>query len=73
MVFRLVVEADSVEELVEKVAERLGYAKFTVRNLAILYGLQLIAVYNARIPETDEEFMEVIDATRNVLREHGYA
>lgn len=46
-----------VEELVRKVAERLGYETHTVRNVAILLGL---AVLSLRIPESDDDFLNLL-------------
>lgn len=57
-----------VEELVREVADTLGYYPYTVRNLAILLGIQQIAA-NPNIPKTDKAFESLLDKTRLVVRE----
>ena len=55
-----------VEEVVKALARELGYLPYTIRNAAILYGLALL-VLSRRIPETDEEFMSVIEKVRRLV------
>ena len=55
-----------VEILVRELARRLGFLPYTVRNTAILYGLAQIAL-SRRIPETDEEFLELLELVRRVV------
>ena len=64
---RLVRVKMEVEELIRKVSEYVGYNESTVRNVAILYGLQLI-IRGAKIPEYDEEFEKLLESTREDVR-----
>lgn len=48
-----------VEEIVEKVSEVLGYMPYTVRNLSILLGVQVLLTLKPRI-KRDSEFMEIV-------------
>ena len=48
-----------VEELVKEVARKLRYSVFTVRNVAILYGLAQILA--SGMPESDAEFLELLE------------
>jgi hypothetical protein len=48
-----------VEEIVEKVSEVLGYMPYTVRNLSILLGVQVLLILKPRI-KRDSEFMEIV-------------
>lgn len=57
-----------VEELVEEVARALGYREFSVRNVAILYGLATILLAR-RIPDTDAEFLELLEKVRALARQ----
>jgi len=55
-----------VEELVKEVAKSLGYSTFSVRNTAILYGLTHIVALG-RIPETDSEFIELLERVSKLV------
>jgi len=55
-----------VEELVREVAEELGYSAFTVRNVAILYGLAHILTVG-RLPESDAEFLEILEKVSKLV------
>lgn len=52
-----------VEELVKELSEYMGYQRYTIRNVAILLGLQLIT-RGMKIPEYDEEFEYLLEITR---------
>lgn len=54
-----------VEELVRQIAEETALAAFTVRNLAILYGLRFVRL--AKLPETDEEFVALLNQVKEEL------
>jgi hypothetical protein len=55
-----------VDELVKKVADKLGYLPYTVRNVAILIGLQQIAL-GQKVPDSDAEFLELFERTRRLV------
>lgn len=57
-----------VEELVDKIAERVGFQRYTVRNVAILFGLIQIAL-GYRVPSYDEEFLELLETAREFVSE----
>ena len=57
-----------VEELVQVISRRTGFLPFTVRNTALLYGLMLITI-TGRIPESDREFLELMEKTKVILDE----
>ena len=57
-----------VEELVELVADWLGYQAFTVRNVALLHGLLFVALNKDRgLPESDQEFEQMLRTARRVI------
>jgi hypothetical protein len=57
-----------VEELVELVADWLGYEAFTVRNVALLHGLLFVALNKDRgLPGTDQEFEQMLRTARRVI------
>lgn len=55
-----------VEKLVRKMADRLGYYEFTVRNTAILLGLLTLAG-TEWVPRTDKEFEDLIERVKKVI------
>lgn len=59
--------APEVEELVRELASKLGYMPSAIRNSAIAYGLLIIAG-SGRIPESDKEFLELLDLARKAVK-----
>lgn len=55
-----------IEELVRMVSEETGYARYTVRNLAVLYGLVQVLLL-PRLPRDDYEFIETYEKIRRIL------
>lgn len=57
-----------VEELVEIVSRKLGYTRATLRNTTILWGLRILLMFDAKLPRTDEEFEELLEEIRQLIR-----
>jgi len=55
-----------VEELVRQVAKFTGYMPYTVRNAAVLYGLQVLASTRG-VPKSDWEFILLVDNTKRTV------
>jgi hypothetical protein len=56
-----------VDELVREIAVRLGYYPYTIRNLALLLGIQQL-VLNPRIPKSDMEMEMLLAKTRRLVK-----
>ena len=64
---RLVRVKREVDELVETIAEKLGYQPYTIRNYALLLGLHSIAL-NPIIPKTDRTFEDLLERVRRAVK-----
>lgn len=56
-----------IEELVREVANILEYQPHSIRNTAILLGLLSITT-SKRIPDSDKEFIELLEITKEAVR-----
>jgi len=56
-----------IEELVREIADLLGFQPYTIRNYAILLGLQVILL-NPNIPRSDRAFEEVLEKVRRGIK-----
>ena len=56
-----------IEELVKYVSEKTGFQRYTIRNYAIILGLQQIALNG--IPfETDQDFLKRFEVLRETIK-----
>jgi len=55
-----------IERLVRYVADKLGYQPFVIRNIALLYGLMVLA-NSKKIPDNDNEFFRMIEVTKEMV------
>lgn len=57
-----------IEELIDKISEKVGFQCYTVRNTAILFGLIQIAM-GYKIPIYDEDFERLLKRVRSMILE----
>jgi len=55
-----------LEELIEMVAETLNYQNCTIRNVAIAYGLAILAI-TRKVPRNDNEFCILLNKVRELF------